>query len=77
MAMRPEQEVLVDYGSGKGRVLVVAAELGIQRIVGIEFSPGLVAIAKCNLERYRARTGDGRTISLITANAAEVEEQPP
>lgn len=49
----PADCTLVDLGAGKGRVLVLAAEHGFRRVVGVEWRPGLAGIARENL----ARTG--------------------
>ncbi|HEX5138694.1 MAG TPA: class I SAM-dependent methyltransferase [Planctomycetota bacterium] len=45
--------VLVDYGSGKGRVLLVASEYPFRRIVGVEFSRELHETALRNFAAYR------------------------
>jgi hypothetical protein len=39
----------VDYGSGKGRALLLAAQYPFKRIVGVEFSAELDAIARGNI----------------------------
>lgn len=63
-------EVFVDYGSGKGRVLIMAAEYPFRRIVGVEISPELHAVARVNLARCadRLRCQD---IELWTGSAAD------
>ncbi len=43
------ETVLVDLGSGKGRVLLVAQEVPFKRIVGVEWSSELHAVAEKNL----------------------------
>jgi SAM-dependent methyltransferase len=43
------ETVFVDLGSGKGRVLLVAQEFPFSRIVGVEWSSELTAIARSNL----------------------------
>jgi SAM-dependent methyltransferase len=43
----------VDMGSGKGRMLLLAAELPFRRIVGVEFASDLCALARKNVETYR------------------------
>jgi predicted RNA methylase len=43
------ETVLVDLGSGKGRVLLVAQEFPFKRIVGVEWSGELHAIAQTNV----------------------------
>lgn len=44
----------VDLGSGKGRMLVLAAKAGFKKVMGVEFSPELAAIARRNLGRVGA-----------------------
>jgi SAM-dependent methyltransferase len=41
----------IDLGCGKGRTLLVAARLGFQTVVGVEFAAELVEIARINLEK--------------------------
>ena len=53
LPIRPGQDVMIDYGSGKGRVLILAAGYPFRRIIGIEFSPALNAIATANIETAR------------------------
>ena len=45
--------VFIDFGAGKGRMLLLAAELPFKRIVGVEFSPALFEILERNLATYR------------------------
>jgi len=42
---------LVDFGSGKGRILVVAAHYGFKSITGIDFSSSLCREAEYNIEK--------------------------
>ncbi|MET0143279.1 MAG: class I SAM-dependent methyltransferase [Ilumatobacteraceae bacterium] len=49
----PAATTFVDLGCGKGRVLLVAAARPFRRVVGIEISSDLAAIARRNVERYR------------------------
>ena len=53
-ALRPQDHSFVDYGGGKGRVCMVAAQSGFRRVVGVEFSPELCAVARRNMERFVA-----------------------
>ena len=39
----------VDLGCGKGRGLLLAKEAGFEKIIGVEFSPSLAAIARRNV----------------------------
>ena len=62
----------VDYGSGKGRVLMLAAEYPFKRIVGVEFAKSLHDISQVNI----ATLGDGAgRIETIHADATEFD--PP
>ena len=44
-----EDFVFVDFGSGKGRALLLASQFPFKRIVGVEFSPELHTAALANL----------------------------
>lgn len=44
---------LVDFGSGRGRVLVVAAYFGFKKITGVDFSPALCREAESNIEKLK------------------------
>lgn len=65
----------VDYGCGKGRVLLLAADAGFQRVIGVEFSPQLCAIARTNATRYRARKPNLPLIEIVEADASRYD--PP
>ena len=47
-----EDFTFIDYGSGKGRALLLASHYPFRRIIGLEFSPQLNRIAKQNIQRY-------------------------
>ncbi|MGH7495041.1 MAG: methyltransferase domain-containing protein [bacterium] len=42
----------LDYGCGKGRALLLAAELGARAVYGVDFSEKLCKICEENLKRY-------------------------
>lgn len=67
--VRPQQDVLLDIGCGKGRVLAVAALYPFLRVHGIELDPKLVTIAQSNLKRLsnRQRASD---VTIEVADAA-------
>ena len=44
----------VDVGCGKGRAILLALRFPFRRVLGVELSPGLAAVAASNLERFRA-----------------------
>jgi SAM-dependent methyltransferase len=66
----PRDLTFVDLGSGKGRVLLLAAKMGFQKIVGVEFSPKLCAIAQTNVEKFTGQLGLPTEIRVIQADAA-------
>jgi len=64
----------LDIGCGKGRALFCAVPYDFARIIGIEFSPELAAIAARNAEKYANATGD-RRIEVVCADATRFD--PP
>jgi SAM-dependent methyltransferase len=65
-----EEATFIDYGCGAGRVLIVAAECGFKRIIGIELSPYLVEVCQRNITVY-SRAHKGCDITVLEQNAAE------
>lgn len=51
--IRFEDFVFIDFGSGKGRALLLASEFPFKRVVGVEFSPELHETAQRNIQTYR------------------------
>lgn len=64
-----ETSTFVDIGSGKGKVLFMAAELPFKRIVGIEYAQGLHEIAVRNVASYRSSAKRCDLIEPIHADA--------
>jgi len=58
LQLKFEDFVFVDFGSGKGRALLLASQFPFKRIVGVEFSPELHAAALANLVRSWDRRCD-------------------
>jgi SAM-dependent methyltransferase len=46
-----DQDVFIDFGCGKGRVLFQAAMYPFRRVIGVEISAELAKIARSNIER--------------------------
>jgi len=62
--------VLVDYGSGMGRTLMYASTIPLKRLIGIEISKELCAIASKNLDRLYGRSKRNRPPwSIINSDA--------
>src|SRR5262249_16540884 len=54
LGVDPRGLTFVDFGSGKGRALLCAAARPFKRIVGVEWSTDLCAIARRNVELFRS-----------------------
>jgi hypothetical protein len=65
--------VFIDFGSGLGRVLLLASEYPFQAIRGVEFSPDLHKIACDNIRSYRSQTQKCADIASVCQDAAEYE----
>ncbi|MGH8645855.1 MAG: hypothetical protein ACREX4_15895 [Gammaproteobacteria bacterium] len=52
----PRDFVFVDFGSGKGRVLLIASEYNFKRVIGVEFAKDLHRIAQRNVQTYQSRS---------------------
>jgi SAM-dependent methyltransferase len=61
-----ESDVFLDFGSGKGRVVLQAATYPFRRVLGVEISPQLHRIATQNVERSRRRL---RCDDIVLTNA--------
>jgi SAM-dependent methyltransferase len=79
-----EDYTFLDIGSGKGRVLMLASDAPFQRIVGVELSPAMTAIAESNLAKWLAaaksnaaphRCSDIETLN-VDALAAPIPDAP-
>jgi SAM-dependent methyltransferase len=67
------QYTFVDVGSGKGRMLFVAAEYPFRKVVGVEFATELHEQARENIARYRHMKRRCGEIESVAADAAEYE----
>lgn len=74
--IRHQDYTFVDFGCGKGRVLLVASEFPFRKIIGIEFAPQLAESARQNLKTYRARNRKCFEMEAITGDATEYELPP-
>jgi SAM-dependent methyltransferase len=62
---------LVDFGSGLGRILVLARELGYARVSGVELSDALCAEARENIARLTSRRGQVDAMEILLLDAAD------
>lgn len=61
----------VDIGSGKGKAMLMASDYPFERIVGVEYSPILHAIAQRNLAVYRSPAQRCTKLEAHLGNALE------
>ena len=63
----------IDFGSGKGRAVFLAAEHPFARIVGLEFSPRLHEAARSNCTTYRNAAQACKAIELHCMDATQFD----
>lgn len=66
-----EQLTFIDFGSGKGRTLLMASDYPFQRIIGVELLPSLHAIAEENIGKYRSESQKCFAVESICDDATD------
>ena len=74
LSIRHEDYTFIDYGSGKGLVLLRAAAYPFKKVIGVEFARELHEIARRNLDCYPAHL---RISEVELVNADALEFRPP
>lgn len=72
----PEPRVLVDMGSGKGRVLLVASQFGFSKVKGVEFARELCDTALYNCVTFKHATGAVADFEVVQGDAASYAIAP-
>jgi hypothetical protein len=67
------EATFVDFGSGKGRALFLAAACGFRRIVGVEVLEVLHKVAVENIGKYKTATGNPIPIEPVLSDVASFE----
>jgi SAM-dependent methyltransferase len=70
------QFVFVDFGCGKGKLLLLASLLPFREVIGVELSAELVAIAQRNIETWCSQKALLKTIRVVHADAADFPPPP-
>src|SRR6266513_2996494 len=65
LAVDYQRTVFIDFGSGKGRTLLLACHYPFHSIIGVETSPALCQIAVDNVDRYLAHRETSSEISVV------------
>jgi SAM-dependent methyltransferase len=68
-----DEYTFVDYGSGKGRALLLASEFPFKEIIGLEFSPELHRTAQENIGRYHSPSQRCKNIKSIVVDFTEFD----
>ncbi len=55
----------VDFGAGKGRVVMIAAHYGFRKVIGIEFSESLCHLARKNVAAFSQRRKVVSDVSIV------------
>jgi SAM-dependent methyltransferase len=70
--IEPRAYAMVDFGCGKGRALVLGAEAGFKRLIGVELAPALYEVACRNIDALNRRRRPAPRIELHLGNAADL-----
>lgn len=76
LGIDPARFDFVDYGAGKGRVLMLAMEMGFRRVTGIELSAALCAVARRNLGHFRTQLAHVPPTDIVNGDAASYVPPP-
>jgi SAM-dependent methyltransferase len=66
-----QEFTFIDIGSGKGRVLLMAADYPFRRILGIELLPALHRVAQQNLSAYQSDSQQCSALETVCGDARE------
>lgn len=69
--VRHEDYVFLDFGSGKGRTLLLASHYPFKKVIGVEYALDLHTAALKNIARYRSRDRRCFNIEAVHIDAAE------
>lgn len=71
VAVEPSRSCFVDFGSGKGKAMFMAAERGFRKVIGVEFSIELVEISRKNLVIFKEKSKSKTEFEIIHRDASE------
>ncbi|HTP82785.1 MAG TPA: class I SAM-dependent methyltransferase [Alphaproteobacteria bacterium] len=69
------QYTFIDYGAGKGKAMLMASDYPFKRIIGLEYSEKLHAVASANCRTYRSAEQKCHTIEAVLVDVLDYE--PP
>ncbi len=68
-----EQYTFIDFGSGKGRVVLLASKLPFRSCIGVELNPGLHMIAIENMKHWQQLGSAASPVQSICQEATEFQ----
>lgn len=72
LGLDPAAWDFIDYGAGKGRVLMLAMEMGFRSVTGIELSDQLCTIARTNIARFADGSGAPTRVAVLQGDATTI-----
>jgi SAM-dependent methyltransferase len=75
LTIRAGYDSFLDYGAGRGRVMILAARRPFKRVLGVEISPELVATARENFRRAIPRLCC-RELEITSGDAGQFKVPP-
>jgi hypothetical protein len=66
----------IDLGAGKGRVILLASDFPFQKVIGVEFSENLAAVANRNISQYHPHSRQCENVGCIPGDASEFSFPP-
>lgn len=75
LGIDPTEFAFVDYGAGKGRVVLLAMEMGFLPVTGVELSAPLCRIARSNLAIFGAQNPSLPMARIVEADATTVQPE--
>lgn len=76
LSIRYQDFVFIDYGSGKGRTILIASHFPFKRVIGVEYSAHLHTIAEQNIRVYKNPEQRCPHIESVCLDAAEYQLPP-
>lgn len=72
LQIKHQEFTFVDFGSGKGRALLLASEYPFKQVIGVEFSPELNEVAQRNIQTYKSSTQKCKNLTSVCMDAANL-----
>jgi len=72
--IRPDENVLIDFGCGKGRILCLSGQYRFREVIGVEMSAELCSVARENLKTIKGRLSCAVSVLNIDATLFELRD---